>query len=96
MHFGGYKAICNCTVVFVGILQILITSLWLIRLRNSPGDGGVQEELLERLEPLPVGRGQRENLLEARPPDLSRQQILELHVAAVEAIPDRGNKTIDL
>ena len=53
----------------------------------------MQEELLERLEPLTVGRGQREDLLESRPPNLPRQQILELHVAAVEAIPDRGNKT---
>ena len=47
----------------------------------------MQEVLLERFESLAVGGGQREDLLEARPTDLPRQQLLKVPVAALEAIP---------
>ena len=52
----------------------------------------MQEVLLERFQPLSVGRGQREDLLEARPTDLPRQDILKLYVVTVETIPDINMK----
>ena len=47
----------------------------------------MQEVLLERLQSLVVLGGQCEDLLEARPPDLPRQHLLQLNLAALEAVP---------
>ena len=47
----------------------------------------MEEELLERLQSLVVLGGQCEDLLEARPPDLPRQHLLQLNLAALEAVP---------
>ena len=59
----------------------------IVYIHISPGDCGVQEVLFERFQPLSVGCGQCEDLFEARPPDLPSQEILKLHVVAVETIP---------